>query len=654
MDINEKSVSAIRALSLDMIERANSGHPGMALGAAPMVYALYHDILKFNPKNPKFNDRDRVVFSAGHCSALIYSILHVCGFDVTIEDLKSFRTLGSATPGHPELGVTPGIDCSSGPLGQGFATAVGIALAEKMQAAKFNKKDCELIDHNTYVVMSEGCLMEGISYEAASLAGKWQLNKLIALYDCNKISIDGSTDIAFTDDIALRFTSQNWNVISVEKVNDIKSIIKALNEAKQSRIKPTLIIVPSIIGFGSELAGQNKVHGSPLKGEQVTNTKLALNYDQPAFTITEDIYENFKSCLVNGEKNEKEYNDKLSYYKNHYSEEYKDFIKSYEEPKIKGNYDLDALIDMSGRDMGSDILTNFASNLTNIVGGTADLASSTRAYVKGGGDFSNENLVGRNIHFGVREFAMAAITNGLSIHGGFIPFCSTFFVFSDYMRNAIRMAALSKIKSIFLLSHDSIEVGEDGPTHQPVEQLWSLRAMPNLDVYRPATRTEVYVAYKNAVLNNYPTLITLSKNKLSNAETNLEDAEKGAYILSEVKKPQGILISTGTEVALCLKAQQILIEQGVFVNVVSAPCLEAFERQDKKYKNSVLPKSLKARVSVETGATIGWYKYIGDTGFAIGVDEFGASAKASDVYSKFGITAENIANTFIKVLKENN
>lgn len=650
MKIEEKSISALRALSIDMIEKAGSGHPGMPLGAAPAVYALYRNVLKANPNNANFFDRDRVIFSAGHCSALIYSVLHCCGYNLSMEELKNFRQFGSKTPGHPEVHVTEGVDCGSGPLGQGFATAVGFALGEKMLANRYNKQDCKLIDHYTYVFMGEGCLMEGVSYEAASLAGKWQLNKLIAIYDCNKVSIDGNTDIAFVEDIEARFVSQGWEVIKVDTINDYESVTKAINEAKLSD-KPSLIIVKSVIGFGSELQGLNKVHGSPLKGEQVINTKKALGYDYPPFTVPQEVYDDFAALKQRGVKAEEEYNAKLEYYKSHYEKEYNEFI-SRNEVELSGEFDFDSCLDMAGRDVGNKVLNFFAEKNVSITGGTADLASSTKAVIAGGGNFV-EDGIGRNLHFGIREFAMAAITNGLSLHGGFIPFCSTFFVFSDYMRNAIRMAALMETKSLFLLSHDGIEVGEDGPTHQPIEQLVSLRAMPNVDMFRPGNRKEVFAAYYSAITNNRPTVIALAKSKLSNSDANVEDCLKGAYILSDDKDSKGTIIATGTEINVALAAKELLKQQGVNVKVVSAPCLDVFDRQSEEYKNSVLPKDERNVLAVEAGATLGWYKYLNGTGRVIGVDEFGASAKSKDIYAKFNLTAENVAQTFLQMMKDN-
>lgn len=652
MKIEEKSIAAIRSLSIDMIEKAGSGHPGMPLGAAPAAYALYRNVLKANPQNPNFFDRDRVIFSAGHCSALIYSVLHCAGYNLSMDEIKNFRQINSKTPGHPEVGVTEGVDCGSGPLGQGFATAVGFALAEKMLANRYNKDDIELISHNTYVFMGEGCLMEGISYEAASLAGKWKLNKLIAIYDCNKVSIDGSTDISFVEDIEARFKSQLWNVIKVDEINDYEGVTKAINEAKQSSEKPTLIIVKSIIGFGSELQGLNKVHGSPLKGEQVINTKKAFNYDYPPFTVPQEVYDDFACLKERGAKAEEEYNAKLKKYSELYREEYEEFISRSGELVIPGDFDFSACNDMAGRDVGAKVLNFFAEKNAAIVGGTADLASSTKAVIAGGGNFVDDGK-GRNLHFGIREFAMAAITNGLSLHGGFIPFCSTFFVFSDYMRNAIRMAALMETRALYLLSHDGIEVGEDGPTHQPIEQLVSLRAMPNVDMFRPGNSREVYAAYLHALKSNHPTVIALAKSKFSNVECEVKDCLKGAYVLSKAENSIGTIIATGTETIIALAAQEELKAMGINVNVVSAPCLDLFDRQSEEYKQSVISKNEKNILAVEAGATLGWYKYLNGTGRVLGVDEYGASAKSKDVYAKFGLTKENVVKTFIEMVEAN-
>lgn len=648
--MNINSINTLRALSGDMTAEAKSGHPGMALGVAPVVYALYHDIAKINPANPNFFDRDRIVFSAGHCSAVIYSALHLSGYDVTIEDLKKFRSLGSKTPGHPEYKLTPGVDCTSGPLGQGIASAVGLAIAEKHLADRFNKTDCKLIDHYTYAIVGEGCLMEGVSYEACSIAGNLKLDNLIVIYDCNNVSIDGNTNITFTDDLRLRFVSQGWDVFKVDNCNDYDAIVSAINEAKESD-KPSLVIVPSVIGFGTANEGKNKSHGTPLTYEEAEELRIKFNLDKTPFSVDKEVYNDFAIVKKNGAKVQKEYNAKLSYYKKKYKDEYKEYERLFAENVESINLDIEEAI--AGRDLGQVALNKLANLSNNIIGGTADLASSTKQYITGGDDLKRDSYAGKNIRFGIREFAMGAITNGIALHGGLVPFCSTFLVFSDYLKPAMRLGALMSLKEFFVFTHDSIEVGEDGETHQPVEQLNTLRMIPNLDVFRPCCGSEVAYSYHYAYNNDKPTAIVLAKSKLLTNIVDAKDIAKGAYIIADAKKPCAIIVATGNEVGLALKVKQILDSRGVDTRVVSMPCQELFLRQDEKYYRKIFPKNFETIVTLEAGNTDCWRKFVGKKGLAIGVEDFGASGKSKDLYQKFGFDAEVIADKVEKLARTN-
>lgn len=649
--MNINSINTLRVLSGDMTAEAKSGHPGMALGVAPVVYALYHDIAKINPADPNFFDRDRIVFSAGHCSAVIYSALHLSGYDVTIDDLRKFRSLGSKTPGHPEFRLTPGVDCTSGPLGQGIATAVGLAIAEKHLADRFNKTDCELVDHYTYAIVGEGCLMEGISYEACSIAGNLKLNKLIVIYDCNNVSIDGNTNITFTEDIKLRFMAQGWSVNQVDTENDgYEGIVAAINQAKESD-KPSLIIVPSIIGYGTANEGKNKSHGTPLTHEEAEELRIKFNLDKNPFSVGKDVYNDFSIVKKNGAKAQKEYNSKLSYYKKKYKDDYKEFERLFVDKVEPINLDIEEAI--AGRDLGQVALNKLANITNNMIGGTADLASSTKQYITGGDDLKRDSYAGKNIRFGIREFAMGAITNGLALHGGLVPFCSTFLVFSDYLKAAMRLGALMKLKELFVFTHDSIEVGEDGETHQPVEQLNTLRMIPNLDVFRPCCGSEVAYSYVHAYNNDKPTAIILAKSKLLTNVVDIKDVSKGAYIIADAKKPCAIIVATGNEVGLAIKVKQILDSRGVDIRVVSMPCQELFLRQDEKYFRKIFPKNFDTIVTLEAGDTNSWRRFVGKKGLCIGVEEFGASGKSKDLYQKFGFDADVIADKVEKLARYN-
>lgn len=657
MDINQLSVDALRVLSLQEIEKANSGHPGICLGAAPIVYTLFSEIMNYNPENPEFFDRDRFVLSAGHGSALYYAALHTFGFGVTKEDLANFRQLGSKTPGHPEYGITKGVEVSTGPLGQGIANAVGMALAESMLAAKYNREGFPVVDHYTYALCGDGCLQEGIEYEAASFAGTNKLGKLIVLYDKNDITIEGNIKTSFSEDVGKRHEALGWQVITVEDGNSISDIKEAVLKAKKQTDKPSLIIIKTHIGYGSPLQDSEGCHGSPIKGDNLKATieKLGMG-DMLPFTLPQAVKENAKKIIQNKIKSQKAYDEMYKAY----AEKYPDLSKELSDrlsgkiPQLDG-YEKAFVTEKADatRNSGHAALNEIAKLMPSLTGGAADLAPSTKAFIKGEEFYSPENKTGRNIHFGIREHAMGAIANGMYLHGGMRPFASTFFVFSDYMRNAMRMSALMNIPVIYIMSHDSIGVGEDGPTHEPIEHLSTFRAMPNINVIRPCDAKETAAAYEVAIKSQRPTLLVLSRQSLPQYEMTGKGLFKGGYTLIDSNKstPDGILIATGSEVEVAVKARQMLMEKGVDVRVVSMPCMELFDEQSAEYKESVLPSAVTARVSVEAGSTMSWYKYVGLKGYAVGIDSFGRSGKAEDLFTHFGITAENVADKMLKILK---
>jgi len=653
-NIDNRCINTIRFLSADAIQKAKSGHPGLPMGAAPMAYVLWNNFLKFNPKNPKWFNRDRFVLSAGHGSMLQYSLLHLFGYDSpTIEDIKQFRQWGSQTPGHPENTVTPGVEVTTGPLGQGIANAVGMAIAEAHTAAVYNKPDCKLVDHYTYTLMGDGCVMEGISAEAASLAGHLGLGKLIALYDDNLITIDGSTDIAFTEDVAKRFEAYNWQVLVVEDGNkDLDSIAKALKAAKAETNKPTLIKIRTTIGFGSpKKAGTSDCHGAPLGDDELVATRKALNWEHGPFEVPADVAEHTGKAIDKGASLEKEWNEVFATYKNKYPKDAQKFEDALAGkladgwadalPSYKPTDKADATRSHSGK-----CLNALAGPLSGLFGGSADLAPSNKTMLKESGEFQKDAYQNRNFRFGVREHAMGAICNGISLHGsGMIPYCATFMVFADYMRNAIRMSALSEAGVIYVLTHDSVAVGEDGPTHQPVEHVASLRLIPNLMVFRPADGNESSGAYKVAVENRTrPTVLAMSRQNLDNLDGSCaQKTATGGYVLSDCDgTPDIILIGVGAELGLCVKAAQKLVADGKKVRVVSMPCTNLFEEQSADYQESVLPKNVKARLVVEAGTSFGWHKYAGDNGDIISIDRFGSSAPGNVCLEKFGYTLENV------------
>ncbi|KAL3356192.1 hypothetical protein AABB24_017063 [Solanum stoloniferum] len=654
--IVEKSVNTIRFLAIDAVEKANSGHPGLPMGCAPMGHILYDEVMKYNPKNPYWFNRDRFVLSAGHGCMLQYALLHLAGYDsVQEDDLKSFRQWGSRIPGHPENFETPGVEVTTGPLGQGIANAVGLAVAEKHLAARFNKPDAEIVDHYTYVILGDGCQMEGISNEVCSLAGHWGLGKLIAFYDDNHISIDGDTEIAFTEDVSARFESLGWHVIWVKNGNTgYDEIRAAIKEAKAVKDKPTMIKVTTTIGFGSpNKANSYSVHGSALGAKEVEATRNNLGWPYEPFHVPEDVKSHWSRHTPEGAALETEWNAKFAEYEKKYAEEAADLksIITGELPagweKALPTYTPESPADAT-RNLSQQNLNALAKVLPGFLGGSADLASSNMTLLKMFGDFQKNTPEERNLRFGVREHGMGAICNGIALHSpGLIPYCATFFVFTDYMRGAMRISALSEAGVIYVMTHDSIGLGEDGPTHQPIEHLASFRAMPNILMFRPADGNETAGAYKVAVLKRKtPSILALSRQKLPQlAGTSIEGAAKGGYIVSDNSsgnKPDVILIGTGSELEIAVKAAEELKKEGKTVRVVSFVCWELYDEQSAEYKESVLPSSVTARVSIEAGSTFGWQKFVGDKGKAIGIDGFGASAPADKIYKEFGITAEAV------------
>ncbi len=651
--IQQSAISAIRALSMEEIEAAKSGHPGLPLGAAPMVYELYANHLKYDPAHPDFMDRDRFVLSAGHGSALLYSTLHLFGYDVSLEEVKNFRKFGSITTGHPEYGVCPGVETSTGPLGQGVANAVGFAIAEKMLAAKYNKPGLEIVNHYTYVLTGDGCLQEGIAYEAASLAGNLGLGKLILLYDKNDITIEGNIGLTFTDDVGKRHEAMGWQVLYVNDGEDIDAIGKAIEQAKAEKDKPTIIIVKTVIGYASPKAGMAACHGAPLGREGVEATKKALGYDGDGFTVPDDIKEHYAKIIESKHEYKKAHDELLKEYKEQYPEEYKAL---HNDLYGRVKFDEASLYQFDGEKMatrkaGHIVLNKLADIFSNLVGGSADLGPSNLTTLPGKGELSKENGAGRYIHFGIREHAMAAIANGIQLHGGFRTYVSTFFAFSDYMKNAIRMSALMELPVIYVFTHDSIGVGEDGPTHQPVEHLTGLRAMPGLDVFRPADAKETAAAFINAVKTNNPTCIVESRQDLPILANSGEGALRGGYVISDAKNFTGIIMASGSEVSLALDAQKILADRGIKVRVVSIPCFRLFDEQTENYRESVLPSAIRARVAVEAGSSMSWGKYVGMDGAYVCMDTFGKSAPAKELFEYYGFTAENVASVTEKLIK---
>ncbi|MRX70696.1 transketolase [Bacillus lacus] len=654
--IEDLSIATIRTLSIDAIEKANSGHPGMPMGSAPMAYKLWTKFMNHNPSNPNWFNRDRFVLSAGHGSMLLYSLLHLSGYDLSMEDLKSFRQWGSKTPGHPEYGHTAGVDATTGPLGQGVAMAVGMAMAERHLADTYNKENFNVVDHFTYAICGDGDLMEGISSEAASLAGHLQLGRLVVLYDSNDISLDGELHQSFSENVEDRFTAMNWQVIRVEDGNNLEEIAAALEAAKQDE-RPTLIEVKTTIGFGSpNLAGKSDVHGAPLGIDEIKLTKEAYKWTfDKDFHVPDEVYSHFQETIKEaGEKKEQEWNSLFA----EYEKEYPDLAKQLTlaiDGELPADWDAEIPVYEEGKSLATrassgEVLNAIANKVPYFFGGSADLAGSNKTTIKGSGDFTRNDYSQRNIWFGVREFAMGAALNGMALHGGLKVFAGTFFVFSDYLRPAIRLAALMNLPVTYVFTHDSIAVGEDGPTHEPVEQLPSLRSMPNLSVIRPADGNETAEAWRLAVTSrSNPTALVLTRQNLktinNSPETVREGVEKGAYIVSAAGKEtaDALLLATGSEVGLAIEAQAQLAAEDIHVAVVSMPAWDRFEKQSQEYKDSVLPKSVKKRLGIEMASPLGWERYTGDEGEVLGIRTFGASAPGEKIMKEYGFTADNVA-----------
>jgi transketolase len=649
------AVNTIRTLSIDAINKANSGHPGLPMGAAPMVYALWANHLNHNPKNSKWFNRDRFVLSAGHGSSMLYSLLHLAGYDVTIEDLKNFRQLNSKTPGHPEFGHTDGVDATTGPLGQGIANAVGMAMAEAHLAAKFNKETFPVIDHYTYALVGDGDLSEGISYEAMSMAGHMKLGKLIVLYDSNDISLDGELNLSFSEDIKKRAESVHWQYLRVEDGNNVEDITKAIAEAKSNTEQPTLIEVRTIIGYGSpKVAGTNKAHGAPLGVEEAKETKKAYGWDyEEDFYVPEEVKAHFESLKQLGIGAEHQWNELIVDYWNAYPQLGKELAEATEGKVLIDMKDIltfDPEKAVSTRVASGNAINHFVKIVPSIFGGSADLSNSTMTDMTGERAFAIESYAGRNVYFGIREHAMGAAANGMAQHGGVKPFVSTFFVFNDYLRPSIRLAALQKLPVTYVFTHDSIAVGEDGPTHEPIEQLTALRTIPGLTVIRPSDANETASAWAYALQNTEgPVALILSRQNLpvfEETKANIENLSKGAYILAETNgNPDAILMATGSEVSLAVSAKAELEKDGVSVRVVAMPSWELFDQQSESYKESILPSSVNNRVSIEMGISLGWDRYVGPKGKKMSIETFGASGTGSAVMELFGFTTENVVKT---------
>lgn len=661
MNIEQKSVNAIRVLAADTVQKANSGHPGMPLGSAAMAYELWANHLTHNPKNPKWVNRDRFILSAGHASSLLYSLLHLFGYGLTIEDMKNFRQDNSLTPGHPEYGHTVGVEATTGPLGAGMGMAVGMAMAQAHMAATFNTEDYNIIDHYTFVLGGDGCMEEGISSEAFSLAGTLGLSKLIVLYDSNNITIEGNTDLAFTEDVNKRMEAFGFQTLTVEDGNNLEEISKAIELAKSEKTKPSFITVKTKIAFGCPAKeGSESSHGSPLGEENVKALRDNLGWEeQEAFVIPQDVYDNFAQKAKKGQEAEDNWNKLFKAYCEKYPEKkalWDKYFAVIDDEKLLNCDEFWSYEDkpQATRSLSGNMINRLAKIMPNFWGGSADLGPSNKTVIKDGGSFSKNNYLGRNIHYGVREFAMAAIANGITLYGGTKTFVGTFFVFSDYLKPMARLAALMKIPVTYVLTHDSIGVGEDGPTHEPIEQLAMLRAMPNINVFRPADAIETAAAWYSAITSkNTPTVLALSRQNLPQIEGSSKEALKGGYIIAEsIKaKPDAIIIASGSEVSLAVDAKKELMEKGFDIRVVSMPCMDIFEQQSDEYKEKILPQTVEKRLVVEAGSSICWGKYLGFKGKSVTIDTFGASAPANVLFKKYGFTVENVVNKALSMLK---
>lgn len=655
-NIDEKVINAIRVISVEGIERAKSGHPGICLGSAPIAYTVFDKFLSFNPTNPNFVNRDRFVLSAGHGSMMLYTLLHVFGYNVTMDDLQHFRQYGSICAGHPERGVCPGVEVTTGPLGQGIANAVGMAMAENHLASIFNRKGYPIVDHYTYALCGDGCNMEGIGYEASSLAGTLKLNKLIVLYDKNNITIEGSTDIAFTEDVGARYKAMGWNVVTVSDGNNVDELEKAISSCKKQD-KPSFVIINTVIGYGSPNQGTAGVHGAPLGEENIKALRSNLNYSEPSFMLPKEAQQVQSDAIARGKKTEEDWNKLYNKYSAEYPELAKQF-ESFQAGKFDGVMDeLDKLVfdkPEATRVTGFRCINAVEKAIPSMFGGSADLTPSNKTNMTERPYYSCDCREGSNVHFGIREHAMSAICNGIACHGGLMPYCSTFFVFSDYMKNGIRLSALMDLNVTYILTHDSIGVGEDGPTHEPIEQLAGLRSIPNFTVFRPADGNETKYAYYYAFTQGKPCAIVLTRQNLPQLGYNGNDIDKGGYVLSNgfKQKPDIILIASGSEVQYTVEAQKVLEQRGISARVVSMPSMELFERQSESYKRSVLPSDVRARIAVEAGTSSCWYKYVGLDGQVIGIDRFGASGPYSVLFKEYGFTTDNVVEKALKVLNK--
>ena len=657
-DTDKLSINCIRVLCAEAIEKAKSGHPGITMGAAPMAYELWSRKMKHSPSDPQWFNRDRFVLSAGHGSMLLYSFLHLFGYGVSMEDIKNFRQFDSLTPGHPEVGHTPGVDASTGPLGQGFANAIGMAIAERHLADKFNREGYNIVDHYSYALCGDGCMMEGISYEAASLAGSLGLGKVIVLYDSNNITIEGDTSMTFTEDVRARFEAMGWQTLFVEDGNDIDAIGKAIDEAKAEQNKPSIIEIKTVIGYGSpNKAGSNSSHGAPLGEEEVAATRknLGWNYEE-RFFVPDEVKENMTNIVKSLEEEKTEWDKLYGDYKIKYPELASE-LESWIEDDFVGDLENDDSFwnneeECATRDSSSKILNKIAERMPNLMGGSADLGPSNKSEMKGREYFTKETPGGSNFHFGIRELAMTAIANGMLLHGGIRPYIATFFVFSDYVKPALRVSAISKLPLINIFTHDSIGVGEDGPTHQPVEQLASFRSTPNCLVFRPCDTNETAAAWYTAITRkDMPTIMAYTRQKTKNLHADGRKALKGAYIVRDSEKVDVIIIATGSEVGIAYDAYDILKNMGIGARVVSMPCTELFEEQSEEYKESVLPSSIDRRIAVEASSDVSWYRYVGIKGKVVGMTEFGKSAPYSKLFDYYGFTAQHVAEVAARVAK---
>ena len=661
--LDQLCVNTIRTLSIDMVQQANSGHPGLPLGAAAMAYVVWTRFLKFNPSNPAWPNRDRFILSAGHGSALQYALLHLSGYDLSLDEIKNFRQWKSKTPGHPEYGLTPGVEATTGPLGQGFAMGIGMAIAERFLASDFNKPELPLVDHHVYAIVSDGDLMEGVASEAASLAGHLKLGKVIYLYDDNAISIEGSTALAFSENVGERFQSYGWHVVRISDGNNLDAIHAAVQQAREETERPSLVMVKTHIGYGSPKQDSASAHGEPLGVEALKATKEKLGWpSNKLFFVPSEVLDHFKSRMVSGKIAEENWKTLARDYEAKFPENAKRFFRQMR-GELAQNWDSEIPVfnpedkPEATRVSSGKVLNAIAKRVPNILGGSADLAPSTKTMISGESAQGPENSAGRNIHFGVREFAMGAIVNGMALHGGVIPYAATFFIFSDYLKPAIRLAALMDVHSIFVFTHDSVAVGEDGPTHQPIEQLAALRAIPNLTSIRPADANETAEAWRVALKSNGPVALILTRQNLPVLDrSKLVPAkllERGAYVLSDLgqDEPQIVIIASGSEVHLALKTQDVIYNKHrISSRVVSMPSWDLFQKQSQDYKNEVLPPSIKKRLAIEAGSSFGWERWVGTEGEIISIDKFGASAPGSQVLSLYGFNEDNVLRTALALL----